>query len=200
MSFKQQMIDTYNQRAQAFADKFDEIGARVEDIEDVFSVLKQENPIVLEIGCGNGRDAAEIVKRTSHYLGIDISEKLIELARIKVPTAKFTVADIESYTPPATLDAVFAFASLLHVNRVNLRAVLETLRTYLSSQGLIRISLKYAPSYQEKLQTDGFGQRIFYLYSSQDIEELGQGFTILKNDIVTMQGQTWLEVLLQKKN
>lgn len=75
-------IRIYNENALAMADKFDAIGVRLADIEETLALVKN-NPKVLEIGCGNGRDAFEICKRTTDYLGVDASEKLIELARKK---------------------------------------------------------------------------------------------------------------------
>ena len=88
---------------------------RVSDIDETFNLFSKSNPSVLEIGCGNGRDAAEICKRTNKYLGLDIAEKFIEIARQKVPQGRFEIADVETYDFPQNLDIVFAFASPLRV-------------------------------------------------------------------------------------
>ena len=100
MTKKEQTIDTYNNNAQGFANKFDGMGARIHDIEATLALVPKENPNVLEIGCGNGRDAVEICKQTKNYAGLDISRKLIGLARKKVSRGRFEVADIETYTFP----------------------------------------------------------------------------------------------------
>jgi trans-aconitate methyltransferase len=199
MDKKRQTIDTYNTSAQALAEKFDRWGARLSDIDETFALIKKENPSVLEIGCGNGRDAAEIAKRTPNYLGIDISEKLIELAREKVPTTKFEVADIETYIVPRNLDIVFAFASLIHVPKSNFQRILMQMLAALNPGGAVRLSMKWNAGYIETTKDDEFGTRTYYLYSQEDIAEMAVGFTILKSELSDLRRQKWLELLLQKK-
>jgi predicted TPR repeat methyltransferase len=82
-------IDTYNKTAKIHSDKFTKYGARIDDIERAFSCIKKSNPKVVEIGCGDGRDAEEIIKRTNDYLGIDLSEELIKIAQKKSSWGKF---------------------------------------------------------------------------------------------------------------
>lgn len=68
MDNKQQTIDTYNATAERMAEKFNTIGARANDIKQTFEYIQKTSPRVVEIGCGNGRDATEILKYTSDYL------------------------------------------------------------------------------------------------------------------------------------
>ena len=198
MNKKEQTVNTYNASAEALANKFDSQGARIKDIETTLAFIKKDNPKVLEIGCGNGRDAQEICKRTNNYIGIDISEKLVELARQKVPLATFEVVDIETFEFPKELDVIFAFASLIHVQKNELREILAKALSTLNSGGVFLLSMKYADTYQESTKEDEFGVRTYYLYSQEDIKELAIGFTILKNELYDLRGQMWLEVLLQK--
>ncbi|HCC05159.1 TPA: hypothetical protein DEP58_02525 [Patescibacteria group bacterium] len=198
MDNKTQTITTYNDRAQSWADKFDSSGTRVSDINETFALIQKDSPRVLEIGCGNGRDAQEILKHTYNYLGVDASEKLVELAKQKVPNGQFLVADIEEYTLPTELDLVFAFASLIHIPKQSLQKIFHTILASLNKGGAFRLSVKYAEEYMESTKTDEFGTRTFYLYSDDDIKEMAQGFTIVKNKIVGLKGKKWLEVLMQK--
>ncbi len=200
MDKKTQTINTYNTSAASLAKKFDELGARVNDITEAFDLVKKDNPNVLEIGCGNGRDAGDIIKRTNNYLGIDISEKLIELAGEKVPQAKFEVVDIEEYALPKDLDIIFAFASLIHVPKDRLQKILDEAFENLTDGGVIRLSMKHADSYTEVTKQDEFGTRTYYHYSQKDIEELAHKFTIIKNVLNDLRGQTWIEATLQKRS
>ena len=199
MDKKSQTIETYNKSAFALANKFDSLGARITDIEEVFNLLKKDSAKVLEIGCGNGRDAKEILKWTNDYLGIDVSTELIKLAQSKVPDAMFQVSDVTSFKFPSDLDVVFAFASLIHVNKEELKIILQNIYESLNSPGIVRISLKYSDEYTEVTQEDEFGIRTYYHYSKTDIEELAHNFSIVKNDILDFGKQKWLEVMLLKK-
>lgn len=98
MNLRQQTVDTYNKSAKELAEYFRGIGPRTDDIDLAIRLAgNSENPKILEIGCGDGRDAKEIVKRTKNYTGFDISEELIKIARADVPDATFEVADATHY-------------------------------------------------------------------------------------------------------
>lgn len=198
MEKKTQTIETYNKSAAALARKFDQIGARVSDVEETFALVDKENPNVLELGCGNGRDAQEIVKRTNAYCGVDISEELIKLAKEKVPGARFELGDVSGYELPKDLDIVFAFASLIHITKEEFKELLGKLYKALNKGGVIRISLKHSPEYKEVTQNDEFGTRTYYLYSEGDVKEIADKFEILKSEIIEGRDVKWLEVILRK--
>jgi trans-aconitate methyltransferase len=198
MDKKTQTIQTYSQSAQALAEKFDRLGARTSDIEEVFALLSKDDPRVLEIGCGNGRDAEVIHAKTNAYLGIDASEGLVALAQTKVPDAKFQVADVETYVFPSGLDAVFAFASLIHSPKEVLRDVFVKIFDALNPGGLFRLSMKCSDVYREVTKQDEFGTRTYYHYSPEDLVGLDSRFVVLKCVTQEYQNQTWVEVLLQK--
>lgn len=57
--------------------------------------------LVVDLGCGSGLLAWELVKAGYRVLGIDISEAMIDIARKRTPDAKFRVASLfEADIPP----------------------------------------------------------------------------------------------------
>jgi SAM-dependent methyltransferase len=197
MDAKSQTIETYKKSAHALAKKFDLIGARIRDIEKAFSYVPTKNPQVLEIGCGNGRDAKEIVTYTPHYLGIDISNELISLAQEKVPGGHFEVRDVESYQFPTSIDVIFSFASLLHSSKETVKDILDRAYASLRSGGIFFISLKYGDYHQETI-TDMFGTRAYYYYTPELITEMAQKYRSVYQDNQFTQGQNWFTLILQK--
>lgn len=195
---KEETIETYNKAAKHYAEKFNKLN-RSHDIYEVFALNKTISPKVLEIGCGNGRDAKVISKYTKNYLGIDLSSEFIKLAEAENPKLKFIVADMEDYEFEEKLDIVFAFASFLHLDKSTFQKVLEKLHKKLNTGGLVKISIKYAEEYQEVNKRDEFGNRIFYFYCEQDIKDITNGYVFLQDKKVDMLGQTWLEVILRKE-
>ncbi len=195
---KQLTVESYNQHAAVLAERYDKLDRRA-DIDRIFESLTKPKPFVFEIGCGSGRDAKEFLKRTPNYMGLDISEALLTIARKNIPETTFVHGDIETFALPTDIDLAYSSASLLHIDKEALRSVLKRLYEKLTLNGLIYLSLKEATEYREEIQVDAFGTRIFYHYSLQDIEELSSEFKILKlqhykheRDLI------WLEVLLQK--
>ena len=199
-SKKKQTIDTYDKSAKFHADKFDDIGARVKDIKLTFSKVKKDSPKTIELGCGNGRDAEEIIKYTNDYLGIDLASELIKLAKKKVGNQYFKVADIETFNYPKNIDVVFSFASLLHSDKESVKKVLNNICANMSKGGVVFISLKY-DKYQERLMNrEQQGLKTFYFYTPEDIKQISpKGFISIFENIQNFKGQKWFSLILQKK-
>jgi len=171
--WRQKTIDTYNNSAKDLAEYFRGIGARTNDIEKALQLAgNPPQARVVEIGCGDGRDAKEIVRRVNWYLGFDISNELIKLARKHVAGAEFQVADIADFDFPSNLDVIYAFASLLHSDKDEVRKVLRRAALALKPEGIFYISLKQAPDYESRIKKDMYGERLFYFYNPEIIEEL----------------------------
>lgn len=201
MNKKRKTIEAYNQNATYIASVFNKLDERTkveEDISKAFSYIKRTNPRVVELGCGNGRDASIILNYTNDYLGMDASSGMIEIAQKQTPAAKFQIADFDNFEFPTSVDIVFALASLVHANKDTFQSILAKAHQALNPEGILLLSLKEGP-YQEVTKNDEFGVRTFYLYSTKDVERLISGkFTILEKEKRLLKDQSWLVLLLRK--
>lgn len=200
MEKKLETIKTYNQSAAALAKKFNSMEGYLPDIERTFSFVppQKENPHVVEIGCGSGRDAKDLLKFTNNYLGFDISTELIKHAKDLVPNANFIEADVEEFDFPKGADAIFAFASLLHSNKESISKILDKVHESLNNQGVLFMSLKYG-EYQEDTRTDEFGTRTYYYYTPEMIKELAvDKFKAVFEERRNLHNQEWFSIILQK--
>jgi SAM-dependent methyltransferase len=171
MDKKTRTTFTYNHSAKDFAKMFDTGKPRSRDINNAFELRGKKNPLVLEVGSGSGRDAKEILKQTNRYIGIDIAEHMVEIAKKKVPKGRFIQADIESFVYPKRLDIIFAFDSLLHICVHALEKFFQNAHTNLNKDGIIYISMKTGP-YHEETHVDCYGIRTFYFYEMEEVETL----------------------------
>ncbi|MGP6156117.1 MAG: class I SAM-dependent methyltransferase [Vulcanimicrobiaceae bacterium] len=68
--------------------------------EELFDVLFEAGLIagarVVDVGCGTGIVAEELVARGCRVTGVDISEPMLERARARLPRATFTIAHAET--------------------------------------------------------------------------------------------------------
>ncbi|MBU0460499.1 MAG: class I SAM-dependent methyltransferase, partial [Nanoarchaeota archaeon] len=59
-------------------------------IEDIISFAKESKDAkILDVGCGSGQATSAFSKRGFSVLGVDVSRKLIDIAKKKCPKAKF---------------------------------------------------------------------------------------------------------------
>lgn len=75
-----------------------------------------ENSSVLEVGCGTGEFAHDLLKKNlTNYLGVDISEDVIEIAKSKVddPNFSFICADFLTFDIDARFDYAI-FPMIIH--------------------------------------------------------------------------------------
>ncbi|MEH1796752.1 class I SAM-dependent DNA methyltransferase [Nostoc sp.] len=60
-------------------------------ILEIFAQNKIHDGLVVDLGCGSGLWAQELIKADYHVLGVDISESMINIARTRVPDAEFRI-------------------------------------------------------------------------------------------------------------
>jgi SAM-dependent methyltransferase len=80
-------LQTYEKVADIWSNSYSPAGFWAEEMQRFHELLP--SGIILEIGAGNGRDAKELLDLGYGYVGTDVSEKLLESARKKLPSQKF---------------------------------------------------------------------------------------------------------------
>lgn len=197
-------IDTYNKSAQSMAEHFQAYatGTALLEITKALELAGGRTDYrVIEIGCGAGKDAAAIVKRVAWYEGFDPSEKLLDIARQHVKGASFVCTDALRYDYPRDVDIVFAFASMLHLDKNDFAAVCKKVAAALRPGGILCMTLKEADAYGGTLQEDEFGKRQFYFYNPVLVRELaGPAFTQVyeTHERVGPKQKPWFTIMLKR--
>lgn len=98
---------------------------------------------ILDIGCGPGRDADYFTTKGFCVTGVDLSEKLLEVARARVPQARFSKQDFRRLRfLKQSFDGIWACASLLHLHRAEVPQVLENFFHLLKPGGILFVMVK----------------------------------------------------------
>lgn len=114
-------------------------------IQDIDTFIKNLPPgaHVLDVGCGSGVKAKYLIDHGLKVTGIDISEKLLEIARREIPEGEFAILSMaELDTMQETFDGVFAQASLLHIPRKDAGEIVKKMVRRLKPDGLLYIAVK----------------------------------------------------------
>lgn len=186
---EQQTIDWYNNNAREWADT-----PFIHDIHSTeverFHKTKPTGKL-LEIGCGQGRDAHELIALGYDYTGTDASQALLDIAAKNNPGHPFLLQDLYNLDfPDNSFDAFWCYATLLHVPKARLTEALESIHRVIWSGGRGYISLKEGQG--ESVDEKG---RYFSYYSEGEFARLLElnGYNVLKHySYPVTEKRTWL--------
>ena len=133
--------DTFDNLNQGYEDAFGENPGLIRAVRKVVDMLPTRAK-VLDVGCGTGRPVCQILADADIEVhGIDISEKMVQLARVNVPKAKFSVADMVEYKPPCPYDAVLSILNLFQFPHNTVRAQMTRFAEWLRPGGLFLLCM-----------------------------------------------------------
>lgn len=181
-------------RAQQAA-TFDAIGGRYDEAfphkegqiaaADRSSARLRPGARVLDVGCGTGVPAArQLTEAGCEVTGIDISARMLELARRNVPQARFLQRDVLDVDPSmGRFDAAMAFFTLLMLPRAEIPPALRRLRAVLAPGGLLTLGMVEAELDDVSIPFLGWPLRVT-AYSRGQLREVveAEGFRVEDED------------------
>lgn len=135
-----QTLHYYNQNASSFVS--DTVSVDFREIQDKFLGRLLKGNLILDFGCGSGRDTKYFLEQGFLVEAVDGSEKLGRLAQeytgIEVKNMLFQDLDAEQ-----RYDGIWACASILHLPKKKLKDVLIHMEKALHNDGIIYTSFKH---------------------------------------------------------
>lgn len=178
----------------------------VEGTDTFVSFLKPES-LVLDVGCGAGVKSQYLLGKGLEVVGVDFSEKMIEIAKREVPGATFYVADIKDLSGlQETFDGILAQAVLLHIPKAEAGAVVRGLRDKLVNGGYLYIAVKQKREggrEEEVLKENDYGyeyERFFSYFTLPEIQKyVADAGMEMRYENVALSGHTnWIQVICRK--
>jgi SAM-dependent methyltransferase len=116
---------------------------------------------VLELGCGPGTAAREL-SDGRRYVGVDLSQVQLLIARRRVPHAQFVRADITTTIfQTASFDGIVAFYVFNHVPQKELARTFAQVFGWLRPRGQLMLSLG-ASDTEDSVEPDWLGVPMFF--------------------------------------
>jgi SAM-dependent methyltransferase len=163
---------------------------------------------VLDAGCGAGTKSKYLRSKGLHVVGIDFSEKMIEIAKREVPDARFYVIDIKDLRSLSeTFDGILAQAVLLHIPKAEFVSVLKELKSKLQVGGYLYLAVKGKRDggIDEETKTEndyGYDYKRFFSYYTIDEIKTGIseiGMSVCYEHAADVGHTTWIQVIAQNK-
>lgn len=188
-------IDYYNQNAMNYCKST--INVSMQNIYDKFESYLQPGARILDLGCGSGRDSKYYLSKGYDVVSVDGAIEICHLAEQYI--GKF-VRNItfDNLDYSNEFDAIWASASLLHVEREQLLRVIGNVIRALKTDGIVYASWKYG--YEEKT-VDG---RYYLDMNEENILQVFDKFDIeILNIWISQDGMgrdnSWLNVIIRKR-
>lgn len=191
-------IDYYNSNARQFIQNT--ISVEFKETQQRFLSKLKKDALILDFGCGSGRDTRYFLDQGCQVDAIDGSEELCRLASqytgIKVRHMFFQDLSVkEKY------DGIWACSSILHLPLHELTEVMQKMSDALKADGVIYTSFKYGTFSGQRngrfftdMTEDSFAKLILKI-NSLDIEEQWMTY-----DVRPGRGEEkWLNLILRKK-
>ncbi|MFW9818736.1 MAG: class I SAM-dependent methyltransferase, partial [Candidatus Thorarchaeota archaeon] len=161
-----------------------------------FATLLPENAHILDVGCGAGIPTSKfLIKRGIRVTGIDLSNKMLDLARENVPNAEFIKMDMNKLKfNENTFDGIVSVYTLFHVPKKNHLRIFKKFFEILKPGGILLINTGVSESEGE---SNFFGVPMFWSNYSPKITlnlVVEAGFSILFEGILERGGeyQYWI--------
>ena len=134
-----QTIEYYNKNHQEFTSST--LDVYFSDIQDRFLRRLPKNALILDFGCGTGRDSRYFLQKGYRVEACDGSEEMVKTAErvAGIPVRKMLFSELceqEHY------DGIFACASILHVPYAELPDIFLRMERALKPGGILYVSFK----------------------------------------------------------
>lgn len=195
-----EVIKTYDKIAKNYSISKADINLVKNHLDNFIKYIK--NGKIFDVGCGHGRDAKYLEDNGFNVTGIDLSENMLNIARINSPKSKFIKMDMKDLSNIQNnfLDRIWSCASLLTIPKSQVKNILFNFNRILKESGIIFISVKEGSE-------EGYfigENNIKKYYTNYNKDELCKiikdcGFKILKTNI-EYKKRTWINIFAVKDN
>ena len=178
-------IKIYDKIAEKYTERFFEDKSDRKNIDEFISLLPKGSRI-LDAGCGSGQHSLYFKEDGYSVDGIDLSEKMLKIAKKRVHGCKFKKMDLrELKYKDSVFDAVFAAYAIIHIKKDDVVKALKEFNRVLKNNGLLFVIVQEGNG--EKFIEVPFkagGKFFLKFFTKKELRELieSAGFSIIKVD------------------
>ena len=148
-------------------------------IKKMLSFISKPDPLVLDVGCGDGRHCVLIDKNGGRAIGIDLSIKMLKEAKTLYPNGHFQKMDMRRLLfDSGSFDGIWASGSIYHVTKSDVRKAIEEFRRTLRINGVVALNFKLGSGEGMEANPKSYSgsPRYFAYYTRDEMKDLFSNF------------------------
>ncbi len=197
--------EIFNQYALDYQTKFMHVDLYHNSFDLFCNNIPTAHAQILEIACGPGNITRYLLEKRPDFkiLGIDLAEKMVELAKINNPTAEFVVMDCRNIHQLAQkYDAIMCGFCLPYLSKEEAVKLIKDTSALLQPNGVLYLSTMEDDYSKSGLQSSSSGDQTFMYfhqadYLTQALEENGfKMISLSRQDYPTKDGTKTIDLLI----
>lgn len=165
------VADAFDKSAKIYQDKFMDVSLYADPLKIFCDNITPDNACILDIACGPGNITKYLLERKPDYevLGIDLSSKMLSLARNNNPKAKFQLMDCrEIDTIEQKFDGIICGFCLPYLTREEAIELIINVSQLLKPSGVFYLStMEEDENNKSRYQISGAGDHVYVNYHQE---------------------------------
>lgn len=185
----------FDKHAEAYQEKYMDVSLYHDSFDVFCQYVPAENARVLELACGPGNITRYLRQKRPDFqiLGIDLSPKMVELARTNNPDATFMCLDCRDIRQlDQTFDALMVGFCLPYLSVGETEQLVCDAAAMLPPKGVLYLSTMEDDYSASEIQRASTGDAVYmYFYRADDLTRIleAQGFSVVYLDRKTYPGR-----------
>jgi len=197
-SIEKKNLEYYNKKAIEYTQNT--VDVNFSEIQNWFASFLDKDSLILDFGCGSGRDSLAFLNMGYKVEPMDGSPSFCSIAE-KVTRLKITNLRFSELNEKNKYDGVWACASLLHVPLKDLPSILNKIYLALKARGIVYCSFKYGNFEgvrNGRYFTDFTEEKFNKLIKNEELFDIVE--TRVTSDVRKgRENEKWLNIILEKK-
>ncbi len=167
MDLYKETAETWNKIAELYQEKFMHLDLYNKTYDSFCDAINKTNASILELGCGPGNITKYIALKRPDFVidAIDVAPNMIELAKINVPSANFSVMDSRQIDElDRKYDGIICGFCLPYLSASAIEKLILDAYNLLNPSGCLYLSFVEGDANKSGFKVGSSGDRVYFHY------------------------------------